>query len=70
MEGKKQKGTRKITIIGLSTRYWSGHAARIVGVDPNQDMLNQAKERAQELHLTDVSFMQAYTREGREEFVG
>lgn len=31
---------------GLSTRFWAGKAERVVGVDPTEAMLNQARQRA------------------------
>eukprot|EP00026_Physarum_polycephalum_P012845 Phypoly_transcript_13185.p1 GENE.Phypoly_transcript_13185~~Phypoly_transcript_13185.p1 ORF type:complete len:274 (+),score=49.69 Phypoly_transcript_13185:239-1060(+) len=46
---------------GLSTRYWCGHAAKVVGVDPNQDMLGQAKERANGLPQNEISFIEGYS---------
>jgi ubiquinone/menaquinone biosynthesis C-methylase UbiE len=31
---------------GLSTRYWAGKAARVIGIDPTEDMLAQARAQA------------------------
>lgn len=44
---------------GLSTFIWCGTASRIIGVEPNDDMRNQAGINASQMHLTDVIFKKA-----------
>jgi SAM-dependent methyltransferase len=37
---------------GLSARYWAPHAARVIGVDPSRDMLDQAAANTVEPNVT------------------
>jgi SAM-dependent methyltransferase len=37
---------------GLSARYWARHAARVIGVDPSRDMLEQAEAATAEPNVT------------------
>ncbi|MBP7175529.1 MAG: class I SAM-dependent methyltransferase [Thermoclostridium sp.] len=44
---------------GLSTFLWCGKANSIIGIEPNDDMRNQAQINASRKDLTDVSFIKA-----------
>ena len=44
---------------GLSTFLWCGIANRIIGIEPNDDMRNQAGINASQKYLTDVIFKKA-----------
>lgn len=44
---------------GLSTRFWASRAVRVIGVDPTEPMLNQARERAAD--TPNVSYQVGYS---------
>jgi ubiquinone/menaquinone biosynthesis C-methylase UbiE len=49
---------------GLSTFIWKNHARRIIGVEPNDDMLSKAKEKlSHSSGASHISFVQGYSNE-------
>lgn len=45
---------------GLSTFSWKGHSDKIIGIDPNEDMLNKAIEKINSNENYNISFQYGY----------
>lgn len=49
---------------GLSTFVWKGHARRIIGIEPNADMIGKARAKlAAEDDASHISFVQGYSNQ-------
>lgn len=49
---------------GLSTFIWKEHADRVIGVEPNQDMIGKAREKLSSMNgASHLSFVQGYSNQ-------
>lgn len=49
---------------GLSTLIWQGRAAKVIGVEPNEDMITVARRKLEQLGDTDrITFEQGYSNQ-------